>query len=71
MEAFCKRLKEERKLNGYSAKDMAEKLGIPLSTYKSYETPTVNRHQPSIETLVEIAKLLDVSLDYLLGVDTF
>ena len=68
MDIFSIRLREERKALGLSQKAMAEKLCVALSTYKSYEligTPT--GRQPSLETVRKIARILGVSVDYLLG----
>ena len=68
MDIFSIRLREEREGSGLSRNEMAKKLGVALSTYKSYEligTPT--GRQPSLETVRKIARILGVSVDYLLG----
>lgn len=43
---------------------MAEKLGITQPSYIRYENGT---SEPKLETLVKIADIFDVSVDYLLG----
>ncbi|GHV01184.1 hypothetical protein FACS1894211_10390 [Clostridia bacterium] len=60
---FSERLKELRILEGYSQKQMAEKLCLRQQSYLRYE----NNGEPSLSTLAKIAKLFDVSTDYLLG----
>ncbi len=64
MEIFQKKLKEERKNCGYTQARIAELLGIKQPSYIRYENGTA---EPSLETLVAIADILDVSVDYLLG----
>lgn len=61
---FCERLKELRKAEKLTQRDMAEKLNIVQPSYIRYENGTA---EPSQETLVKIAEIFDVSVDYLLG----
>lgn len=61
---MIKRLKELRLEKGYNQKYFAERLNITQQTYSDYETGRTN---PTPETLKEIAKLLECSIDYLLG----
>lgn len=56
-----KRLREEK---GYLQKEVADKLGIRSNTLSGYENGT---RSPDPEMLVRIAKLYNVSTDYLLG----
>ena len=63
---FPKRLNETRKIKGFTAQQMSEKLSIGLRSYRNYES---GDSFPSLETLVKIADILDVSTDYLLGRD--
>jgi transcriptional regulator with XRE-family HTH domain len=65
---FGKRLNETRKANCKTAQQVADKLKIKVRTYRMYES---GDRQPQIGKLVEIADLLDVSIDYLLGRDAF
>ena len=68
MDIFSIRIKEERKYKGYSQRLMAEKLGISQSAYKGYELiGEKNGREPSLDLIRKIAEVLDVSIDYLLG----
>lgn len=64
MQVFQTRLIEQRKLERLTQQQMAEKLGITQPSYIRYENGS---SQPSLETLVKIADIFDVSIDYLLG----
>lgn len=59
-----KRLRELRKSKKMNQNDIAKHLGISLSGYASYEQGVAN---PSIDTLLKLAELFEVSTDYLLG----
>lgn len=65
---FSQRLNYLRKEKGISAKQMAEMLGIERRSYRNYES---GDRVPSLSTLVKIADILDVSLDYLLCRDDY
>ena len=65
---FSKRLNQTRKQKGFTAQQMADCLQIGLRSYRNYESAD---RQPSLDMLVQIADLLDVSTDYLLGRDGF
>lgn len=58
------RLKQLRKENDMTQKDLADKLGIVRTAIANYET---GRATPDSETLSLIASILNVSTDYLLG----
>lgn len=63
--SFQENLRYYREKAGYKqAKDFAEALNIPYSTYTGYE---VRNREPKYETLCRIADLLQVSTDDLLG----
>ncbi len=64
MEIFQQRLKEERLVNGFTQRDMAERLNITQPSYIRYEN---GKAEPSLENLVKIAEIFDGSVDYLLG----
>ena len=64
MKIFQERLKQERKALKLTQRDFAQKLGITQPSYIRYENGT---SQPTLETLVAIADVLEVSIDYLLG----
>ena len=61
------RLKQLRNKYGYSQKEVAEKLKISTSIVSGYET---GERTPSIEVLLSISYLYNVSTDYLLGKET-
>lgn len=65
---FGKRLNETRKGLGFTAKYMAEHLQISSRAYRMYES---GDRYPSLEMLVSIADILNVSTDYLLCRDNF
>lgn len=64
---FGKRLNAVRKERGFTAQQMADKINVTIRTYRNYESGTTS---PSLEMLVRIADILDVSTDYLLCRDT-
>ena len=55
-----KRIKEIRKANGITQKELSEKLGTSQQNIAQYEN---GKRQPKFETLRRIAKALDVGLD--------
>lgn len=59
-----KNLRTIRKSKGLSQAKMAEILCISPQAYSNYET---GKRKPSSETLIKIANLYGVSVDYLLG----
>ncbi len=64
MKIFEERLIEQRKLNKKTQRQMAEYLNITQPSYIRYENGS---SEPSLEKLVKIADLFDVSVDFLLG----
>lgn len=64
IEILAKRLKELRIENNYSQKEIADMIGIAQVTYSHYE---LGKRSVSIQNLVKIAKIYNVSTDYLLG----
>ncbi len=56
------RIKEERKKAGYTQETFAIATRINRITYSGYE---VGRSEPTIECLVRIADVLNLSLDYI------
>ena len=63
---FGKRIKEERQLKGLTQLQLAEKLGTTQSTIGKYEREEL---QPNIDVITKICKVLEISSDYLLGLD--
>ena len=64
MKIFQERLKELRKLYGLTQRQMAERLDIAQPSYIRYENGS---SEPTLENLLNIAEIFDVSVDYLLG----
>lgn len=58
------RLAAARKIKGYSQTTLANLVGLKQTTYSAYETGKV---EPSITTLYSLAKELDASMAWLLG----
>ena len=65
MTEFSKNLVAYRKAAGYSQKEFAELLDIPVTTLSGYENAG---REPKFETLLKIAKIFDVTVDELLTV---
>ncbi len=66
MRKFADKLKELRKENEWTQKEMADRLQITRASVASWET---NRAEPSLTDLCRIARLFDESTDYLLCYD--
>ena len=65
---FNKRLREMRMKRGLTQQRVADSIDIALRSYQCYETGT---RTPNYDLLVQLADILDVSLDYLMGRDEF
>ena len=63
LQAFGTRLKERRKEKGWTQKELAAKIDVQFSLLNKYEG---GLHAPPLEKLVELAEVLDTSVDYLL-----
>jgi len=61
-----KRIYELRTARGWNQVKLAEKLNITKQTVSNWENDNI---QPSIEMLIRLATLFNVSADYLLGLD--
>lgn len=61
---FGKRLRMLRENKGYNQEKIANLCGLSTSTIGMYEQ---GRRQPDNDTLVKLADIFDVSIDYLLG----
>lgn len=59
------RIQELRIGRGLLQKDLAKILNVSIATISHYE---LNVHSPDVETIVKLAKCLNTSTDYLLGV---
>lgn len=67
---FADRLKLSRKRAKLTQQQAAEALNLSTRSYQRYEAIN-GQCDPPICTLVEIANLFDVSIDWLLGRDDF
>lgn len=65
---FSQRLNQVRKERGISAQKMADLLHTGIRNYRKYESGDA---KPTIDGLVQIADILEVSTDYLLCRDDF
>lgn len=63
---FAKRMSDTRRAKGWTQWEFAEMLGVQPTSVVYWET---DRRKPRVDILVEIAKLLQVSTDWLLGLD--
>lgn len=65
---FTENLKNERNRRQMTQQEVAEILKITKQQYSLYET---GKRTMPIEKIVKLAKLYDVSIDYLVGVEIF
>lgn len=63
---FAKNLRDTRTRSLMTRKEMAEKVGVSLSTYTNYEA---GNRSPGLDMLPKLAAALNVSVDFLLGYD--
>lgn len=61
---FARRFRGLRAEKGWTQREVANLLGVSPTTVASWEQ---EKNNPGLDTLVEIAHLFDVSVDYLLG----
>lgn len=62
--ALAHRLTELRAKENYTQEVFATMIGVSRSTYAAYEK---GRNEPDIHTLIKIADIYRISLDYLVG----
>lgn len=65
---ISERLKNAREHAGLTKAETARRLGVPYTTYDSYER---RGSKPSIETLSDLSEIFNVWFEYLLGVENF
>lgn len=65
--SFGERLISLRKRDGLTRQDLADRLQIPYTTLRNYET---DQREPGHGFLIQIARLFDVSVDSLIGIDS-
>lgn len=64
--ALSDRIKDARKNKHYTQKELAELMNVKSTTISGWE---LGRNEPSIDSLKKLAQKLDVSFDYLAGID--
>ena len=67
IEGLADKLKDLRRQNGYSQKQVADKLMVSPSIISGYEN---SERTPSVEILLKLAHLYRCSTDFLLGLTT-
>lgn len=65
---FGKRLRAQRMKHHLTQQQIADMLDLSLNAYQKYEQ---SERAPSLETLIKIADILNVPIDFLLGRDDF
>jgi len=60
---MAQRIKVQRKNLGYTQDEMAELLGVSVSSYTKIENAFQN---PSLETLIKLSRELKISIDYMI-----
>ena len=63
LKASGERIKRLREKKGYTQESFSKEISISHRTYSGIES---GAHSTSIETLVEIAQVLETSLDYII-----
>lgn len=58
------RLRELRKINNLTQKELGKKMGVSAQTILNWES---NVYQPSVDELIKLADIFNVSLDYLVS----
>ncbi len=66
MNKFSQRLKELREESHISQSQLAVALGCTQSTIAKWESAT---REPSLESLIAIARFFKISTDYILGLE--
>lgn len=61
---WCKRIKDLREDHDMTKKELAEKLDVSVRTITRYESGIC---EPTISTLIKMALLFNVSIDYITG----
>jgi len=61
---LAERLRVERKVAGFSTDALAKKLNVSMRTLQYWEH---GDREPSIDMLIVISRVLNISIDYLTG----
>ncbi len=62
---FKDRIKQLREDSGMLQKELAAKIGVSRYAITGYES---GKREPDLEKIIALAKVFDVSIDYLVGV---
>ena len=65
MSEFAKNIRKYRKQKNYTQVELAKKLNYGYTAIANYES---GRNEPSFDSLIKLAEVLDVTADELLGV---
>lgn len=63
-ERIGRTIKALRQTYKYTQTEIAKKLSVAQQTYAGYET---GKHEPSIETIIRLCDIFNVTMDYLTG----
>ena len=63
-----RRLRQTREARGLGQRELARRAGVTVSAVSEIESGV--RPSPGVQILLRLARVLDVSADYLLGLDT-
>lgn len=62
---FCKNLKALRREKNYLQRDVAGKIGVPLSTYANWEQ---GRTEPGIEDIYKLLEVFEIDANELFDI---
>ena len=65
---FRKRLRAARMARNLTQQNMADSLSLSLNAYQKYEQ---GERFPSMDVLIKLADVLDISIDWLFGRDDY
>lgn len=68
LQAIQARLRDAINQSGIKQKDIADAIGVSAQTVSKYMTSDV---MPALDTLAKLCTLIDVSSDYILGINNF
>ncbi|MCL2177346.1 MAG: helix-turn-helix domain-containing protein [Firmicutes bacterium] len=60
-------LKELRQQNSLTQREFAKEFGVSHAAVANWEN---SRREPSLDTLIRLAKFFDVTVDFLLGTES-
>lgn len=63
---LSQRINQLRNTHGWSQVELAKQLNVAKQTVSNWENDNI---QPSVEMVIKLARIFNVSTDYLLGLD--